>query len=130
MKTFMLVTVALFCMSACKKSGQVSSAFFGKWEVRRQYNGNILPEDSVYKPGNGNIMQFNSDSTYKRYAPGKVTMQGSFHIKKNGYTFNQNVYDVLLFDNDIPGSLIMLTGDKLTLKPLQPDISTVDYQKL
>jgi hypothetical protein len=131
MKKFLLIAIVAVGMVSCKKGTAVSPDLFGKWEVTRVYGGNILPADSVYKPGNGNILQFNSDSTYKRYAQGNVTAQGVYHIRKNGYKFGQNYYDELSFDNGTDfNSVITLAGDNLTIKPLIPDISTIDYQKI
>ena len=102
-----------------------------KWEVRRVYNGNIYPPDSVYKPGNGNILQFKTDSTYQRYAHGTITATGAYHIRKNGYKLNQNYYDKLYLGADTTFKwFINITGDKMTLKPLMPDLPTTDYQKL
>jgi hypothetical protein len=132
MKAFILAAIAVFCMASCKKgSNPLSPALFGKWEVRRVYNGNIYPPDSTYKPGNGNILQFNSDSTYKRYDHAGVTANGVFHIRKNSYKIDQNSYDELYFSNDTAFKYVITSGnDYMTLKPLFPDIPTTDYQKI
>jgi len=132
MKIFLFAAFLMICMFSCKKgSSPISPNLFGKWEVRRVYNGNILPQDSVYKPGNGNILQFNTDSTYARYAKGQQTGQGIFHIRKNGFTTNKISYDEIYFDTDTSfKSLITLNGGILTIKPLFPDIATTDYQKI
>lgn len=133
MKTFLLIIVAAFCMLACKKNDNmnISPNFFGKWEVSRRYGGNILPADSVFKPGNGNILQFNSDSTYKQYTRGVLSQQGIFHIRKNGYRMNQTNYNELFFDADTSfASLISLTDGVLIIRPLLPDIGTTEYKKV
>jgi hypothetical protein len=132
MKAILLVASLACCLLACKKSEPISSGIFGKWELRRQYGGFIIPPDSMYKPGNGNILQFNRDSTYKKYIRGKLSHEGIYRIRKNGYRIDQNVYDELFFDSDISaGSLISLTGSSLTtIKPLVPDISSWDYEKM
>ena len=132
MKAFILTAIVIVSMVSCKKGGNpVSPYLFGKWEVHRVYDGFIIPPDSIYKPGNGNILQFNSDSTYDRYANNKLTAQGIYHIRKNGFKNNQSNYDEVYFDSDTSfKSLIMLNGDILTIKPLIPDIATTDYQKM
>jgi hypothetical protein len=85
MKKILLVTALACCMLGCKKSEPpISSSIFGKWELHRQYGGFIIPPDSTYKPGNGNILQFNSDSTYKRYVRGSLSHEGIYHIRKSG----------------------------------------------
>jgi len=131
MKKLLFAVILIVSVAGCKKGGGVSVSLFGKWEVRRVYNGNILPQDSVYKPGNGNVLQFNNDSTYARYAKGQQTGQGVFHVIKNGFKNNQTSYDEIYFDGDSSfRSIITLNNDLLTLKPLIPDISTTDFQKI
>lgn len=132
MKAFILTVIVIVCMVACKKgSNPVSPVFFGKWEVKRTYGGFIIPPDSVYKPGNGNILQLNVDYTYIHYVNNKQNAQGIYSIVKNGYMLNQTTYDEIYFDNDTSfKSLITLNNGILTLRPLIPDISTTDYQKI
>ncbi|CAN5256012.1 hypothetical protein BH09BAC6_BH09BAC6_32250 [soil metagenome] len=131
MKTFILIVLAFVCMASCKKSSPLSPGVFGKWEVRRVYNGNIYPPDSLFKPGNGNVLQLNADSTYIRheYLYGSAT--GVFHIRKNGYKIDQKLYDVMYFGTDtFYKTVIRLNGDRMTEDPLMPDLPTVDYQKI
>ncbi|MFI5140342.1 MAG: hypothetical protein ACHQIM_21160 [Sphingobacteriales bacterium] len=131
MKKFLFAAFLMVSIVACKKGGSISPALFGKWEVTRTYGGFIIPPDSTYKPGNGNILQFNADSTYARFAKGQQTGQGVFHIIKNGFKNNQTSYDEIYFDGDSSfRSIITLNNDLLTLKPLIPDISATDYQKI
>jgi hypothetical protein len=131
MKTFTLAALIAFCLFSCKKPQPLSPYLFGKWEVTRTYGGFIIPPDSTYKHGNGNILQFNSDSTYARYAKGQQTGQGVFHVIKNGFKLNQTSYDEIYFDGDSSfRSIITLNNDLLTVKPLIPDISATDYQKI
>lgn len=131
MKIFTLAALVAVCMLACKKPQPLSPYLFGKWEVRRTYGGFIIPSDSTYKPGNGNIMQFNSDSTYAAYQHNNLVSKGVFHVTTNAFKNGTTTYDEIYFDNDSTGrSLIILSGDILTLKPLIPDISLTDYQKI
>ena len=131
MKTFLFVIAAACCMLACKKSGNMSPNFFGKWELSRRYGGNIWPPDSVYKPGNGIILQFNIDSTYKLYTTGVVNQHGIYHIRKNSYRLDQTNYDELIFDSDTAHrSLISLSGASLTIRPLIPDVGTTEYRRI
>jgi len=132
MKTFVLAAAIIICMSSCKKGDQpLNSNLFGKWEARRIYGGNIYPPDSTYAIGNGDIMQFNSDSTYVHYINNKQNAQGTFHIRKDGFKINQATYDEISFDSDTSAkSLISLNNGTLTIKPLMPDIATTDYQKI
>jgi hypothetical protein len=131
MKTFLFIMAALLCMASCKKSEPLSANLFGKWEVTRVYGGNIYPPDSLYKPGNGNILQLNSDSTFEHYYQNQLNSQGTFHIRTNGFKNDQSTYDEIYFNSDTSAkSIIFLSGDLLTIKPLIPDIATTEYQKI
>lgn len=131
MKVFILIAIAIVSLTSCKKGNAVSPSLFGKWEVKRTYGGFINPPDSVYKPGNGNILQLNSDYTYTHYVNNIMSAQGMYHIVKNGYVLNQTTYDEIYFDNDVSfKSLIILNNDILTIRPLIPDIGATDYQKI
>jgi len=133
MKAFILAAAAIvFFAVSCKKGNEpLNTNLFGKWEARRVYGGNIYPPDSTYAVGNGNIMQFNTDSTYIHYINNKPSNQGAFHIRRNGFKINQAVYDEIYFDSDTSfKSLISLNNSTLTIKPLIPDIATTDYQKI
>ncbi len=83
MKAFILTAIVIVCIVACKKgSNPASPVYFGKWEVKRTYGGFIIPPDSVYKPGNGNILQLNSDSTYESYTQNKLSGQRCFSYQE------------------------------------------------
>ena len=134
MKAFIFIAVVMLFLISCKKKNEpvpLSSGLFGSWEVRRVYNGNILPADSIYKPGNGNILQLNADSTYVRYIQHKFSSKGVFHTRINLMSALAMPNERLYFDNDTSFNyLVMLNGDLMTLKPLFPDIPTTDYQKI
>ena len=134
-KTTILILIAALCLTSCKKPGcdpgMMSSNYFGTWEVRRVYGGNINPPDSVYQPGNGNILQLNPDSTYQRYVQHNLTGQGVYHIIKNGFTDSQVTRDELFFDADTSTkSIISESMGTLTVSPLIPDIASTDYQRI
>ena len=134
MKTFIFAAVAILLLFSCKKKHTptpLSSGLFGSWEVRRVYNGNILPADSIYKPGNGDIVRLNADSTYIKYTNGVPSSNGVFHTRINLMSMTQMANERLYFDNDTSFTyLVTQNDDQLTLKPLFPDIPTTDYQKV
>ena len=131
MKRFVLLLIAIACLAACKKGNPLTPYLFGKWEVTRVYGGNIYPPDSVYKPGSGNILQLNADSTFARYYNNVLAAQGTFHTRKNGFSNGQTSYDEIWFNADTSfKSIILLNGSTLSIKPLMPDISTTDYNKI
>ncbi|HVV55625.1 MAG TPA: hypothetical protein VHC47_09885 [Mucilaginibacter sp.] len=132
MKRFLILIIAVCSLAACKKDGSpVSANIIGKWELHERRGGNIIPQDTIYQAGNGNILQFYADSTYKQYTNGTLSAQGVFHIIINGYRSGTDVYDELYFDNDVYFDyLISISGNSLILKPLMPDIGTTAYVRI
>lgn len=133
MKKILFVLVIVAAVTACKKSKvTLNGTLFGKWELHRRYGGNIIPPDTLYKPGNGNILQFNIDSTYKSYTNGALTRSGIFHIiKRSGEQATPEPNDEIYFDSDISSkSYITISGTVLTLAPLTPDIGITAYDKI
>jgi len=126
MKRYLLIVLVLGTFIACKKKGVSPSInVIGKWELARRYGGNILPADTAYKPGNGNILQFNADSSFKQYTNGALTTSGTFHIYKNQLYFNTNSYNDQAFSY-----MISISGGLLTFKPMMPDVGTTVYDKI
>ncbi|MDR3695819.1 hypothetical protein [Mucilaginibacter sp.] len=133
MRASFFVAIVILFLFSCKKNTPVplNSGLFGSWEVRRVYNGNILPADSIYKPGNGNIVRLNADSTYVKYVQHKYSSKGVYHTRINLMSMLAMSNERLYFDNDTSFNyLVMLNGDLMTLRPMIPDIATVDYQKI
>jgi hypothetical protein len=134
MKKVLLIIVVISSLTACKKTGTPlpSGGLFGKWELHERYGGNIYPSDTTYAPGNGNILQFNADSTYKSYTEGTLNRSGIFHTRVHiSYQMTAARYDELYFDNDTSyNSLINLRGNAFTLTPVMPDIAMTEYNKI
>ncbi|HVW13632.1 MAG TPA: hypothetical protein VHB54_07425 [Mucilaginibacter sp.] len=121
MKKILLFILGAAAFTACKKDKVTPAAnVTGKWELHKTYGGFIQPPDSVYQQGNGNILLFNSDGTYKRYTNGTLSAQGVYSIRENN----------LVFDNDTPGSTITINNSVLTLQPRIPDIATSQYVRI
>ncbi|HTK19509.1 MAG TPA: hypothetical protein VL442_08355 [Mucilaginibacter sp.] len=118
-----LLICSVYCFTACKKGNSISPNLFGKWELRRTYGG-FGGMDSVYKAGNGNILQFNRDSTYKRFEANKLVSQGAFHIKK--YSPGYGIF----FDNTTYGDAFEMKGTTITIGTTVTDGVASDYQKV
>lgn len=134
MKKILWFILAVSSLAACKKARTplLSGGLIGKWELHERFGGNIYPSDTVYARGNGNILQFNADSTYKSYVNGTLSRSGIFHTRVH---FSEQMtairYDELYFDNDTSfSSLINLRENAFTLRPVMPDIATTDYSKI
>ena len=125
MKRYVLLVLAAGMIVSCKKHGVSPVNVIGKWELARRYGGNINPPDTTYKPGNGNILQFNSDSSYEQYTNGTLTISGTFHMHNSQLYFTNNAYAVEPYYYTVT-----ISGNSLTLRPLMPDIGTTVYDKI
>jgi len=114
MKRVVLLLLATCVFTACKKTTVINPGLFGKWELRRASGGDFAYQDSVYKPGNGNIYQFSADSTYKAYINHNLSSQGKFHLRKNTNP-SANSVDILLLDSNTEGFPITISGTTMTL---------------
>jgi len=127
MKGVLFTTIILvFIFSACKKT-ELVPGLIGRWELRYQSGG--WGYDSTYVAGNGNIYQFNRDSTYKRYDKGALAAAGRFHIRHENSYQMQSVNSIF-FDNDVTGDPISVQGTKLIMGTSVADGITSNYQKI
>lgn len=127
MRLALSIFIIAFCICSCKKSAPVSPGLFGKWELRN-VSGGISYLDSSYKPGNGNIFQINSDSTYQHFSKNKLDQQGFFHINKIIFPSGNPVEEVI-FENYLKEQIIV-TGTQMTLGTNAADGIVQDYQKI
>lgn len=125
-----LLICSVYCISACKKGNSVSPTLFGKWELRHS-RGGYGGFDSVYKAGNGNIFQFNSDSSYKRFEANKLVSSGIFHIKHYNTPSENSISEyAIFFDNAIYGDAFSMKGTTITIGTTVTDGVASDYQKI
>ena len=125
-KLLILAPVIILFITACKKT-EVVPGLIGKWELRHESGG--WGHDSTLVAGNGNIYEFNRDSTYKRYHDGALAASCKFHIRKgNGYQM-QSVNSIL-FDNDPYGEPVVISGVKLSIGTSVADGITYEYIKI
>jgi len=130
MRTIILLTLIAVGALACTKSAPVTPGLFGKWELRHSYGG-LAGFDSVYKAGNGNILQFNSDSTYKRFEANKPAATGVFHIKHyNNPTENSISEYTISFDNNNYEEPFHMKGTTITIGTTITDQVASDFQKI
>ena len=136
MKKIFLVILAFGSLAACKKNKVTPTVnIVGKWELHRRYGGNINPPDTTFQAGNGTILQFNADSTYKSYNQGTLIGSGTFRILRNAYKMDGQVYDELYFINNTDYTMefpdiVRMSGNMLTITPVIPDAATLEYSKL
>jgi hypothetical protein len=124
MRKYLFVLFALAIFASCKKHGVSPINIIGKWELAKRYGGNINPPDTTYKAGNGNILQFNSDGSYKQITGGTLTASGAFQINGDHLFFDPNLHNGHFYD------VISISGNMLTIQPTMPDIGTTVYDKI
>ena len=136
MKKILWIILVAGTFTACKKSKvttpALNNSLFGTWELHSRIGGNIMPPDTTYKPGNGNMLQFNADSTYKSYTNGTLAYSGVFHIVRVADNSAKMMPDyAIYFDSDTSfKSMIAIGNGQLILRPLIPDIGTTEYNKI
>lgn len=126
-KLLVLLVASVSVLAACKKT-EVVPGLIGKWELRHTHGG-FLGHDSLYHAGNGNIYQFNRDSTYKLYNNGALATSGKFHISK-GNDFQLPSANSIFFDDSPYGDVVEITGSKLTIGTTVADGVAYEYVKL
>lgn len=126
----LIIIVVVICGLSCKKGSTVSPTLFGKWELHHSYGG-LAGFDSVYKAGNGNILQFNSDSTYKRFEANKLAASGVFHIKHYNNPNENSISEyAIFFDNTTYSEPFYMKGTSITIGTTVTDGIASDYQKI
>ena len=129
MKKILLLLIIAGVFVACKKDRQSPTTYFGTYELRANYGG-IAGIYEKHQPGNGNILQLNNDSTFKRYAAGKLEREGRFHIRKIFQTANNLMYDRLFYHDENYSTEIHLHNDTLTLGTTITDNIATDLVRI
>ena len=128
MKAYWLIVVVICCTLSCKKTQvNVSPGLFGKWEVRHTM-GSIVGYDSTFKAGNGRVLQFSQDSTYRSYNKQKLLQTGKFHIRPTDYPTANSL--AILFDNSEYAQVFILKGDSLQIGMDVNDGVETDFVKI
>ena len=134
-RLFLFVFCAAIMSTGCKKGLQATaklkaaanSPLFAKWELRIERGG--LQPDRNFAAGNGNIVQFNADSTYAYYIDDAVTKRGTFHITTQTYAQGPVKLDLIYFDKSNDGEVIVVENDQLTLGTSAADGPSYIYAK-
>lgn len=132
MKRLLLTLLMAGSLVACKKSSNtpvntLNSSISGWWELHRTSGG--LRPDSIYAAGNGNIYEFSSNNTYKRYQASVLVAQGTFRIVNN-LASNENGIIYIYFDNSASGEPFQYDGQNLTLGSSAADGIASTYQRI
>ena len=132
MKQLLLILIVAGSLAGCKKSSTTPTkttghGVVGWWELHRTSGG--LRPDSVYASGNGNIYEFNSNNTYKKYQATLLVAQGTFRIADNlGPSANGVI--LIYFDNSTTGEQLQYDSHTLTIGTSAADGPAWTYQKI
>jgi len=126
MKSTLLLLLLAFTMSGCKKDNTHPNTINGTWELRA-WSGTIAGISKTYPPGNGSLIQFNADNTYKFFANFQESNHGIYKIVKNGINMGSRIYDALYYDNSASADFVVLNVDSLTIGNTYPDGVTSLY---
>jgi hypothetical protein len=127
MKSILFIFIGACFFLACKKSATITPVPVGKWELRHQLGG--WGYDSTYVAGNGNIYEFRSNSTFKKYDKGTLLDQGTFRIQTNNNP-SANSVNIILFNSDVSGQPFSMSGITMTIGTSIADGITSEYQKI
>ncbi len=134
MKVFLVVFFAALIAVACKKEStgakmknSANNSLFARWELR-VLRGGLQPYTN-FAPGNGNMLQFNADSTYAFYQNNNITSQGTFHIVPNAFVQGPEPPDLIYYDHNTSGEVLFLKNDTLTIGSSAPDGPSYVYVK-
>ncbi len=78
MKFLAKILIVLILISSCKKTNQPNLSVAGNWELREVIGG--FDGDIKYAAGNGNIIQFSPDMTFKMIYPTPPDPTGKYQI--------------------------------------------------
>ena len=113
LRPLLVLLIALFTVSACKKEKEESDdlRLVGEWEIRSSVGG--LSPSTQFPEGNGRILKF-SETGYQRLENGQVIKSGTYEIiEEKFWAGNYRI----VFDGDLTGltQYIRISKDQLTI---------------
>lgn len=106
--------MVLFTIVSCGKKS-VTDELNGSWELRHIEGIQVANADPVFKPGNGNLINFEG-LKFERYYEGKKEEEGTFTITPEDTTINNRKanYSIIFYD-DKEKTYLFLEDKKLIL---------------
>jgi hypothetical protein len=133
MRNFTFFALMLLMAVACKKTNQVISQpgkISGKWELSKM-SGSIAGTIK-YLPGNGNIREFASDSSFTFTSPGMPAITGTYTLQQTGESWLLQLH----YNSDnqpvVINNYINFQNHSLVFLPIQTccDIPSTTYNVL
>jgi len=115
----MRLSFLIICLTAviagCSKSDvKPSASLTGTWELRH-YSGTIAGVNTDLPKGNGTLIQFAGDSTFKHFTALKQDNQGTYRIVKDGITYANKKYDAIYFNGGADAASFTIHSDSLII---------------
>ncbi len=105
-------------ITGCEKSDIPNSDLSGSWELVSQTG---MDYNETFATGQGNILQFNADNTYKVLARSLVINEGTYRlIKKGDAPFNKNFNAIYMGEGGVMNA-ISLKADSLIISTVPND---------
>lgn len=104
-------------IAGCKKSDTPNSGLTGNWEMVRQIG---MDYNQTFATGQGNILQINTNNTYKVFAKSLVINEGSYRLIKGQTPYNRDFDAIYLGEGGIMNA-ISLKADSLTISTAPND---------
>ena len=129
MKKYFLILAIAFVVLACKKDKTVvNTSVFGKWELRAK-SGGFTGATTKYAAGNGDIYQFNNDSTYTWTEKDRLLGSGKFHISITGKEKNMQ-YGTIKFDGIDENEMFTFKTDTISVGSMIAEAMISTYVKV
>ncbi|RFZ91717.1 hypothetical protein D0C36_09660 [Mucilaginibacter conchicola] len=129
MKKYLLFLAIGFALASCKKdSSNISSGLFGKWELRSR-SGGFTGITTKYAAGNGEIYQFNGDSTYTFTEKDRLIGSGGFRINITSKEKDRQ-YGTIKFDGVDDDEMFTAKADTISIGTVYADGMISTYVKI
>ncbi|HEY8929222.1 MAG TPA: hypothetical protein VIM55_08535 [Mucilaginibacter sp.] len=115
MRFFFLIICISAIVAGCTKSGvKPGTTLTGTWELRH-YSGTIAGVNTDLPKGNGTLIQFAGDSTFKHFTASKQDDQGTYRVVKDGVTYDNKKYDAIYFNSNADAAFLAMHADSLII---------------
>jgi len=110
-----IVTILIFFFSCEKQNIESNTLLIGKWQWQSSCGGIAGICYTPQSSGENQMIEFTSDSTFRKFVNGKLLQESKFHIAKNKSIYSLEATDIISYENSFPQSFNFIGSDKLIL---------------
>lgn len=118
MKKILFFICLMAVITGCKENYTPNNSLTGSWELVRQIG---MDYNLTFAAGQGNILQFNTNNTYKVFAKSLVINEGSYRLIKKGQTPYNKDFDAIYMGEGGIMNAISLKADSLIISTAPND---------